>query len=149
TAKVTTKHAFKGLLEPLNHLLATAKAIKQRRDFSLRLSVASSGELGDLISGFNELIDEVGNRDAALQKDRLQMEQRVRERTSALNDDVASRDAEVSQLKQNAAESEERIKELEDQVASLRDSLEKKAREVPATRTKTVFLYDLDSTSSK
>lgn len=52
--------------EPISHLVQTAKAISVRKDYTIRAETRGQDELGVLVQGFNEMLDEIQNRDAAL-----------------------------------------------------------------------------------
>ncbi len=52
--------------EPISHLVKTAKAISIRKDYTIRAEKRGRDELGVLVQGFNEMLDEIQNRDAAL-----------------------------------------------------------------------------------
>lgn len=52
--------------EPISHLAKTAKAISIRKDYTIRAQKHGQDELGLLVQGFNEMLDEIQTRDAAL-----------------------------------------------------------------------------------
>jgi len=52
--------------EPISHLAKTAKAISVRKDYTIRAEERGQDELGLLVRGFNEMLDEIQRRDAAL-----------------------------------------------------------------------------------
>jgi PAS domain S-box-containing protein len=64
--------------EPIFHLVETAKAISDRKDYTIRAAKRGEDELGVLVRGFNEMLDEIQDRDAALRAS----EQRFRTLTS-------------------------------------------------------------------
>ena len=53
---------------PLLHLMATMRAVSQRGDYSLRATRRSGDEGGQLIDGFNAMLDQIQIRDASLAK---------------------------------------------------------------------------------
>ncbi len=69
---------FQGrIAQPVRILAETAKAVSERKDYSLRARSVSDDELGVLAEGFNDMLAEIQRRDAEL-------EQRVADRTAAL-----------------------------------------------------------------
>ncbi len=69
---------------PLLWLVETMNTVALRRDYSHRAPPGGRDELGTLIRGFNEMLQQVQERDAALLKARDELETRVAERTAEL-----------------------------------------------------------------
>jgi len=81
------------IASPIFHLAETAKTITTRRNYSLRARKTSNDELGQLIDGFNDMLEQIQRRDAALhranmelEKARGELETRVHERTLELRE---------------------------------------------------------------
>ena len=73
------------LTEPLSSLADTAQAVSRERDYSVRARTPRSGdELAALVQSFNEMLDQIQERDRALEASRTDLEERVRERTAEL-----------------------------------------------------------------
>lgn len=73
------------LTEPLSSLAETAQAVSRERDYSVRARTPRSGdELAALVQSFNEMLDQIQERDRALEESRSALEERVRERTAEL-----------------------------------------------------------------
>jgi signal transduction histidine kinase len=79
------------IAQPILFLADTARAIAERRDFSLRATSMSDDELGLLTGSFNEMLDEIQKRDGLLRESEAglrrlneELEQRVNERTRQL-----------------------------------------------------------------
>lgn len=73
------------LTEPLSSLAETAQAVSRERDYSVRAKTPRSGdELAALVQSFNEMLDQIQERDRALEASRTDLEERVRERTAEL-----------------------------------------------------------------
>jgi signal transduction histidine kinase len=73
------------LTEPLSSLAETAQAVSRERDYSVRAKTPRSGdELAALVQSFNEMLDQIQERDRALEESRTDLEERVRERTAEL-----------------------------------------------------------------
>ncbi|MFT5087627.1 MAG: hypothetical protein ACI8PG_001987, partial [Planctomycetota bacterium] len=64
--------------DPINHLIHTANRVSRERDYSLRASQYADDDLGTLTREFNEMLEEIQERDA-------EMERRVEERTEELS----------------------------------------------------------------
>jgi signal transduction histidine kinase/CheY-like chemotaxis protein len=70
--------------EPVLHLAQTAKAVSLRKDYTIRAQKKTDDELGQLVVGFNEMLGEIEQRDAALRQHRDSLEEQVRKRTAEL-----------------------------------------------------------------
>ena len=70
--------------DPVLHLAAVARSVALENNYSLRASKQANDELGQLVDGFNEMLDQIQQRDAALQSARGDLERRVEERTNEL-----------------------------------------------------------------
>jgi len=70
--------------DPVIHLVQTAKAVTLMRNYAIRASKTTDGELGQLIDGFNEMLGEIQQRDCALQRHRQSLEEEVWARTAEL-----------------------------------------------------------------
>jgi signal transduction histidine kinase len=69
---------------PILDLASTARAISERRDYSLRAVKRNTDELGALVDAFNEMLGQIQQRDADLRQSKEALEERVRERTREL-----------------------------------------------------------------
>ncbi|PWU15822.1 MAG: hybrid sensor histidine kinase/response regulator [Verrucomicrobia bacterium] len=76
---------------PLSELAGTARSVSLQKNYSVRATQSSDDELGQLIGGFNEMLEQIQARDAALQQAHDRLEKRVQERTQALEAEVAER----------------------------------------------------------
>ena len=70
--------------EPIMHLLDTARSVSERQDYSLRAKKRGEDELGALVDGFNDMLEQIGLRDDELQRHRDHLEDEVAKRTSEL-----------------------------------------------------------------
>src|SRR5208282_1664700 len=70
--------------EPILDLVRTARAVAREKNYSIRVMKRSTDEIGVLIDGFNEMLGQIQERDAALQSSRDRLELRVAERTAEL-----------------------------------------------------------------
>ncbi len=76
---------------PLGDLAETMNRVRATSDFGQRARRRSDDETGQLVDAFNEMLDQIGSRDAALEEHRASLERTVSERTRELADarDVA------------------------------------------------------------
>jgi PAS domain S-box-containing protein len=83
---------LQGLISnPISHLAKTARAVSVDKDYSIRAVKQGRDEMGMLIDGFNEMLGQIQERDAKLQKARDELELRVEERTRELQDEITER----------------------------------------------------------
>lgn len=69
---------------PILDLKGTARAVSERRDYSLRATRRTDDELGELVDAFNGMLDQIQRRDSELQHAKDVLEERVEERTREL-----------------------------------------------------------------
>jgi diguanylate cyclase (GGDEF)-like protein/PAS domain S-box-containing protein len=69
---------------PLLKLVATAGAISKADDYSIRAELANHDEFGLLVSAFNGMLDQIEKRDHQLRRHRERLEQEVASRTAEL-----------------------------------------------------------------
>ena len=77
---------------PISHLAQTARTISEQKNYSIRAEKQCNDELGQLIDGFNGMLEQIQQRDAALQKANDQLEQHVHERTKDLERQIVERE---------------------------------------------------------
>ena len=77
------------LSEPLLQLVQTTRAVVRDKNYSLRAVKHNEDELGSLIDGFNDMLAQIQERDAALHKTHEELEHRVEERTHELANSVS------------------------------------------------------------
>ena len=70
--------------EPILSLSEVAGRVSENEDFSLRATADSGDEVGRLVGTFNQMLERIQQRDAALQKAKDELEIRVVERTAEL-----------------------------------------------------------------
>lgn len=73
----------------ISHLAGVANAVAAERNYSIRAIKTSGDELGHLIDDFNEMLDQIQQRDLALREARSELEQRVEGRTKELAQSLA------------------------------------------------------------
>ncbi|GAB4135120.1 MAG: hypothetical protein Kow0040_19660 [Thermogutta sp.] len=74
------------IARPILELTDVMRTIAQTGDYSLRVPVRSADELGALACGFNSMLDYVQAAQQALQQAHDELEDRVRQRTAALEE---------------------------------------------------------------
>lgn len=79
---------------PIASLAETAQQVSRERDYSVRATTyQDNDEIAVLIEAFNEMLDQIQDRDTAVRTARDQLETRVQERTAALR--AANRELEA------------------------------------------------------
>jgi two-component system NtrC family sensor kinase len=69
---------------PILSLAKVAKTVSGKKDYSTRASKQSNDEVGSLIDAFNEMLEQIQQRDSALIEAKDQLEARVKKRTTEL-----------------------------------------------------------------
>lgn len=77
--------------QPISHLAETAKVVSAEKNYSVRAVKGNEDELGQLMDGFNEMLTQIQERDAALRQAHDKLEKRVEERTRELQLEIAGR----------------------------------------------------------
>ena len=76
------------IVEPVVELSSVAKAVASSADYGLRAKKLGDDEVGQLVEHFNTMLGEVQKRDEAITVAQLELENKVLERTSELNDRI-------------------------------------------------------------
>ncbi len=76
---------------PISQLASVVGMVTAEKSYSRRAVKEGEDELGRLIDGFNEMLDQIEARDSALQEARDHLERRVEERTAELQLEIAER----------------------------------------------------------
>jgi diguanylate cyclase (GGDEF)-like protein len=74
------------ITDPLLRLSAIARQVSTEKNYSVRVIGKGNDELGNLITDFNTMLDEIQHRDNELREHRLKLEERVTKRTRELED---------------------------------------------------------------
>ena len=82
------------ITDPLLRLSAIARQVSTEKNYSVRVIGEGKDELGNLITDFNTMLDEIQSRDNELRENRLQLEERVAQRTREL--EIANDQLELS-----------------------------------------------------
>ena len=100
------------VVRPVLTLAETAKHVSRTRDYSVRVAVQTSDEVGALTDAFNTMLDEIETGERALQAARADLERRVVDRTRDLEQAVLSAERVAESLRL----SEEQFRFLSDYV---------------------------------
>ncbi len=125
-AHLTASRLHRMITAPVLGLVETANAVSSRRDYSVRATAGGEDELGLLVRSFNDMLGQIQERDAALQRARDELEGQVADRTRSLQSEIAER------------------KDLEEELRAKNRELEEQSRRVQeATRLKSEFLANM------
>jgi len=82
-AAVVAHRLQQAITRPLVAVTGVARAVMQRRDYSLRVNERASGEIGTLVDAFNDMLAEIARRSNALQDANLTLEHEMTVRQGA------------------------------------------------------------------
>ena len=91
------------ITDPLLRLSAIARQISTEKNYAVRVIGEGRDELGNLITDFNTMLDEIQSRDNELREHRLKLEERVAQRTREL--EIANEQLELSKEQAESAAS--------------------------------------------
>jgi two-component system, sensor histidine kinase and response regulator len=77
--------------EPIGQLARTAHEVSVKKDYSLRVTKRNEDEIGFLVDKFNEMLEQIEHREAALQHAHADLERRVSTRTLQLQEEINER----------------------------------------------------------
>jgi signal transduction histidine kinase/CheY-like chemotaxis protein len=83
-AMLAYSKALRVILRPILALTATARHVSRERVYSVRATLGSDDEVGELIGAFNEMLGEIEGRDSELGSHRDHLEELVESRTREL-----------------------------------------------------------------
>jgi len=72
------------ITRPVRRLLAITKAVSRTGNYSLRADVQTEDEIGQLVTGFNEMLMEIESRDRQLEANQNSLQQEVERQTADL-----------------------------------------------------------------
>lgn len=76
---------------PILKLASVARAVSEKKQYSVRAEKHSADEVGILIDAFNEMLEQIQQRDAAQVNANVELEKRVEQRTAELSEEVMVR----------------------------------------------------------
>jgi len=89
---------------PILDLAEATKTVSKKKDYSVRALKRSNDEVGLFIDTFNEMLEQIQQRDSALVEAKSQLEIRVRERTAELTTANEQLTKQIAERKQAEAE---------------------------------------------
>lgn len=93
-AVLSTSTIRQVVTRPLAGLAQTAQIVSREKDYSVRAPMPrNSDEVAFLVRSFNEMLEQIQERDRALEESHNALEQRVRERTAELTEAVKELEA--------------------------------------------------------
>jgi signal transduction histidine kinase len=105
---------------PILAIRDVARAVVEKRDFSLRAKRVHNDEIGYLADAFNGVLEEIEHRTSALEQSNVTLAEQIRERESA---EAALRKAEED-LRELNAQLEQRVSDRTEQLAAANKDLE-------------------------
>jgi two-component system, sensor histidine kinase and response regulator len=84
-AFLVSSHFLRKITSPILQLARVASRISSQKDYSLRATGGGGDEVGLLVTSFNQMLEDIQERDTALQQTHHSLEKRVAERTAYLN----------------------------------------------------------------
>jgi signal transduction histidine kinase/ActR/RegA family two-component response regulator len=90
----------KMIFAPILQLALMINGMSRDRNYSIRAPQRANDELGELSEGFNEMLEQIQKRDAVLETARIELENRMQEWTSKLQEEIAERTRLEQQLLQ-------------------------------------------------
>jgi signal transduction histidine kinase/ActR/RegA family two-component response regulator len=89
------------IFNPILQLARTISLVSKDRNYTVRAYKQAGDELGALTDGFNAMLGQIQQRDATLEKAHLELENRMQDRTSKLELEIAERTRLEQQLLQS------------------------------------------------
>ena len=83
-AYLLSRHFAPMISQPIVNLANTMKNVSKGKSFEIRCEKQGADEIGDLIEGFNEMLDAIQSRDEMLLKHQEELEAEVERRTAEL-----------------------------------------------------------------
>jgi len=102
---VVSSKLLRVITEPIVKLAGIASTVSAQEDYSLRAIPQGNDEVGALVGSFNQMLEGIQQRDAALQGAKDELEVRVLERTKDLQKEIVERkqaEAEMRRAKEAA-----------------------------------------------
>jgi signal transduction histidine kinase len=106
---------------PILSLAEVAKAVSEKSDYATRATKQSNDEVGLLIDSFNEMLEQIQQRDSELVKAKEQLEARVQGRTAELTSANDKLTAEIAEREKAESRQADLLRELETVNQELKD----------------------------
>jgi signal transduction histidine kinase/CheY-like chemotaxis protein len=85
---------------PINELAEIMNTVSTKKDFSIRATKTTDDEIGDLIGGFNTMLEQIKLRDEQLESHRHNLENLVQQRTESLQETNSELQIVISELQE-------------------------------------------------
>jgi PAS domain S-box-containing protein len=121
-AFLLSAHLQRLISEPILELVRVTRAVAQDKNYSIRVAKRRTDEIGVLMDGFNEMLTQIEQRDAALQSARDDLEVRVAERTGELansNEALRMENAARKQTEKDLNQSHEKFRQLAENISDV------------------------------
>jgi signal transduction histidine kinase len=106
---------------PILTLAKIARDVSEKKDYSTRAAKKNNDEVGMLIDSFNEMLEQIQQRDSELVKAKGELEARVQQRTSELTLANENLKEEIGEREKAERKQTELLKELESANQELKD----------------------------
>jgi len=107
--------------EPILDLARIAKGVSEQKDYTIRAVSRSQDEIGVLIGTFNEMLEQIQQRDSALVKAKGELEERVKLRTADMTTVNEQLTKEIREREKSEARQAELLKTLAKTNEELKD----------------------------
>jgi two-component system NtrC family sensor kinase len=138
---------------PILSLAKVAKAVSEKKDYAARAVKKTNDEVGLLIDAFNQMLEQIQQRNSALVDAKKQLEKRVRERTAELTTankmlktDITERkhaEEELRKAKEQTEKSKEQVEKINVQLESTYNKLMKASHQAGMTEVATDVLHNV------
>src|ERR1700690_1212062 len=98
---VLTLTLQKSIIQPIEELVAAARRVANEKNYGLRVTALGVPELNQLRNDFNQMLEAIERRDKDLRDARDLLEERVGERTMAVEQEIAERQKAELMLKES------------------------------------------------
>jgi signal transduction histidine kinase len=102
------------IADPILGLADTARAVSTRKDYAIRATPTGEDELARLVDSFNDMLEQIQQRDTDLQRAKEMLEDRVAERTDELQQQLVERHRAEELLEQRNVELTRSNQDLDD-----------------------------------
>ncbi len=122
TAYLISARLQRLISQPILRLADVARLVSEKKEYTIRVESASRDEVGLLIQAFNEMLEQIRQRDVALVEANEQLEARVHARTTQLRSSNERLTREITARRHTDSALAEANERLADMVQSLRRS---------------------------
>jgi signal transduction histidine kinase len=105
-AYVISSKLQKLISEPVLHLAATMDQVTREKNYTIRADCSAHDEIGQLINGFNDMLEQIEQRDKQLKQHHEELEEKVALRTSEVCQANMQLETTIKDLKKATEEAE-------------------------------------------